>query len=75
MGGVWERMVRSVKETLNALDDRGKLNYEILLTVLADSQRMPKREVCGDHTTYRVPVRRYVLVVSTVNVGSAITTE
>ncbi|XP_058827482.1 uncharacterized protein LOC131687420 [Topomyia yanbarensis] len=38
MGGVWERMVRSVKETMRALDDGRKLNDEILLTVLAETK-------------------------------------
>ncbi|XP_062558013.1 uncharacterized protein LOC134222885 [Armigeres subalbatus] len=37
MGGVWERMVRSVKETMQALEDGHKLNDEILLTVLAET--------------------------------------
>ncbi|XP_053692248.1 uncharacterized protein LOC128740709 [Sabethes cyaneus] len=35
MGGVWERMVRTVKSTLSALDDGRKLTDEILLTSLA----------------------------------------
>ncbi|XP_055589749.1 uncharacterized protein LOC129741947 [Uranotaenia lowii] len=38
MGGVWERMVRSVKESMRALDDGRKLNDEILLTVLAETE-------------------------------------
>ncbi|XP_062704451.1 uncharacterized protein LOC134286794 [Aedes albopictus] len=38
MGGVWERMVRSVKETMRALDDGRKLNDEILVTVLAETE-------------------------------------
>ncbi|XP_058459679.1 uncharacterized protein LOC131435621 [Malaya genurostris] len=38
MGGVWERMVRSVKEAMRALDDGRKLNDEILLTVLAEAE-------------------------------------
>ncbi|XP_058839534.1 uncharacterized protein LOC131695018 [Topomyia yanbarensis] len=38
MGGVWERMVRSVKEALRALDDGRKLNDEILLTVLTEAE-------------------------------------
>ncbi|XP_062713585.1 uncharacterized protein LOC134290455 [Aedes albopictus] len=38
MGGVWERMVRSVKEAIRALDDGRKLNDEILLTVLAEAE-------------------------------------
>lgn len=40
MGGVWERMVRSVKEAMNVLNDGGRLNDEILLTVLADSESL-----------------------------------
>ncbi|XP_062712088.1 uncharacterized protein LOC134289722 [Aedes albopictus] len=36
MGGAWERMVRSVKEAMRALDDGRKLDDEILLTVLAE---------------------------------------
>lgn len=38
MGGVWERMVRSVKEGMRALDDERKLNDEILQTVLAETE-------------------------------------
>lgn len=38
MGGVWERMVRSVKEAIRALDDGRKLNDEILITVLAEAE-------------------------------------
>ncbi|XP_053687168.1 uncharacterized protein LOC128736706 [Sabethes cyaneus] len=38
MGGIWERMVRSVKETIRALDDGRKLNDEILLTVLSETE-------------------------------------
>lgn len=38
MGGVWERMVRSVKEAIRALDDGRKLNDEILMTVLAEAE-------------------------------------
>ncbi|XP_062538891.1 uncharacterized protein LOC134207181 [Armigeres subalbatus] len=37
MGGVWERMVRSVKETMRALDDGRKLTDEILVTTLAEA--------------------------------------
>ncbi|XP_038106615.1 uncharacterized protein LOC119766248 [Culex quinquefasciatus] len=37
MGGVWERMVRSVKECLKVLDDGRKLTDEVLLTVLAEA--------------------------------------
>ncbi|XP_058817250.1 uncharacterized protein LOC131680552 [Topomyia yanbarensis] len=36
MGGVWERMVRSVKVAMRAIDDGRKLTDEILLTVLAE---------------------------------------
>ncbi|XP_055539615.1 uncharacterized protein LOC129726677 [Wyeomyia smithii] len=36
MGGVWERMVRCVKEGMSAIDEGRKLNDEILLTVLGD---------------------------------------
>ncbi|XP_062698771.1 uncharacterized protein LOC134284194 [Aedes albopictus] len=38
MGGVWERMVRSVKEAIRALDDGRKLNDEILVTVLTEAE-------------------------------------
>ncbi|XP_062712190.1 uncharacterized protein LOC115260083 [Aedes albopictus] len=38
MGGVWERMVRSVKEAIRALDDGRKLNDETLLTVLTEAE-------------------------------------
>ncbi|XP_052562904.1 uncharacterized protein LOC120427189 [Culex pipiens pallens] len=40
MGGAWERMVRSVKEALRALDDGRKLNDEILSTSLAEAEDM-----------------------------------
>ncbi|XP_055603751.1 uncharacterized protein LOC129751982 [Uranotaenia lowii] len=40
MGGIWERMVRSVKEALKAFDDGRKLTDEILLTTLAEAQDM-----------------------------------
>lgn len=40
MGGVWERMVRSVKEALRALDDGRKLTDEILSTSLAEAEDM-----------------------------------
>ncbi|XP_055604258.1 uncharacterized protein LOC129752511 [Uranotaenia lowii] len=40
MGGIWERMVRSVKESLKAFDDGHKLTDEILLTTLAEAQDM-----------------------------------
>lgn len=36
MGGVWERMVRSVKEGMKAIDDGRKLTDETLLTVLVE---------------------------------------
>ncbi|XP_055542731.1 uncharacterized protein LOC129728320 [Wyeomyia smithii] len=35
MGGIWERMVRSVKEAMAALDDGQKLTDEILVMALA----------------------------------------
>ncbi|XP_055584897.1 uncharacterized protein LOC129737760 [Uranotaenia lowii] len=38
MGGVWERMVRSVKSVMAALDDGRKHNDEILLTTLAETE-------------------------------------
>ena len=38
VGGVWERIVRSVKEGLNASDDRRRLNDEILITALKDAE-------------------------------------
>ncbi|XP_055588266.1 uncharacterized protein LOC129740589 [Uranotaenia lowii] len=38
MGGVWERMVRSVKEALNTLVDGGKLTDEILNTALVEAE-------------------------------------
>ena len=40
MGGAWERMVRSVKEALRALDDGRKINDEILCTSLAEAEDM-----------------------------------
>ncbi|XP_038117142.1 uncharacterized protein LOC119769264 [Culex quinquefasciatus] len=40
MGGAWERMVRSVKEALRALDDGRKLTDEILSTSLAEAEDM-----------------------------------
>ena len=40
MGGVWERLVRSVKEGLIALDDGRRLNDELLLTVLTDVEHL-----------------------------------
>lgn len=38
MGGVWERMVRSVKECMAVLNDGRKMNDEILMTTLAESE-------------------------------------
>ncbi|XP_058828874.1 uncharacterized protein LOC131688562 [Topomyia yanbarensis] len=38
MGGVWERMVRSIKEALRVLDDGQKLTDEILSTTLAEAE-------------------------------------
>lgn len=38
MGGVWERLVRSVKELLVVLDDGQKLNDEILSTSIAEAE-------------------------------------
>ncbi|XP_065077560.1 uncharacterized protein LOC135700833 [Ochlerotatus camptorhynchus] len=40
MGGIWERMVRSVKEAMRALDDGRKLTDEILVTTLAEAADM-----------------------------------
>uniref|UniRef100_A0A182XPK3 Integrase catalytic domain-containing protein n=1 Tax=Anopheles quadriannulatus TaxID=34691 RepID=A0A182XPK3_ANOQN len=40
MGGVWERLVRSVKEALTVLQDGRKLTDEILKTVLAESENL-----------------------------------
>ncbi|XP_055585330.1 uncharacterized protein LOC129738161 [Uranotaenia lowii] len=40
MGGAWERMVRSVKQVMAALDDGRRLNDEILLTTLAETEDM-----------------------------------
>ncbi|XP_053690919.1 uncharacterized protein LOC128739459 [Sabethes cyaneus] len=40
MGGIWERMVRSVKEAMKALDDGSRLNDEVLLTTLAEAEDM-----------------------------------
>jgi hypothetical protein len=40
MGGIWERMVRSVKEGMKALDDGRTLTDEVLLTVLAEAADM-----------------------------------
>ncbi|XP_055590040.1 uncharacterized protein LOC129752222 [Uranotaenia lowii] len=38
MGGVWERMVRSVKVALNTIVDGGKLTDEILSTALVEAE-------------------------------------
>lgn len=38
MSGVWEQMVRSVKEALRALDDGRKLTDRILSTTLAEAK-------------------------------------
>ncbi|XP_058817455.1 uncharacterized protein LOC131680761 [Topomyia yanbarensis] len=40
MGGIWERMVRSVKAAMMVLDDGRKLTDEILLTTLAEAEDM-----------------------------------
>ncbi|XP_055622190.1 uncharacterized protein LOC129765786 [Toxorhynchites rutilus septentrionalis] len=40
MGGVWERMVRSVKDVMAALDDGRRLSDEILITTLAEAEDM-----------------------------------
>lgn len=40
MGGIWELMVRSVKEAMRALNDGRKLTDEILLTTLAEAADM-----------------------------------
>ncbi|XP_053699180.1 uncharacterized protein LOC128746160 [Sabethes cyaneus] len=40
MGGIWERMVRSVKTAMRALDDGRKLTDEILATILAEAAEM-----------------------------------
>lgn len=40
MGGVWERLVRSVKEALKALDDGKRLTDEILQTVIVEAEDM-----------------------------------
>ncbi|XP_058449081.1 uncharacterized protein LOC131429047 [Malaya genurostris] len=40
MGGVWERLVRSVKEALTALDDGRKLTDEILQTAIVEAEDM-----------------------------------
>lgn len=38
MGGVWERLVRSVKEAMKIFDDGRKLTDEVLLTTLAEAE-------------------------------------
>ncbi|XP_062700576.1 uncharacterized protein LOC115262724 [Aedes albopictus] len=38
MGGVWERMVRSVKEAMTALSDGRRMTDEILVTTLAEAE-------------------------------------
>ena len=40
MGGIWERMVRSVKEAMKALDDGRTLSDEVLSTTLAEAEDM-----------------------------------
>lgn len=40
MGGIWERMVRSVKEAINVLNDGRKLTDEILQTTLSEAEDM-----------------------------------
>ncbi|XP_062541407.1 uncharacterized protein LOC134209436 [Armigeres subalbatus] len=40
MGGIWERMVRSVKEAMKALDDGRTLSDEVLQTTLAEAEDM-----------------------------------
>ncbi|XP_062542310.1 uncharacterized protein LOC134210279 [Armigeres subalbatus] len=40
MGGIWERMVRSVKEAMKALDDGRTLSDEVLTTTLAEVEDM-----------------------------------
>ncbi|XP_058827663.1 uncharacterized protein LOC131687592 [Topomyia yanbarensis] len=40
MGGVWERMVRTVKEVMSVLNDGRRLNDEILLTSLSEAEDM-----------------------------------
>ncbi|XP_062710901.1 uncharacterized protein LOC134288972 [Aedes albopictus] len=40
MGGIWERMVRSVKEALKAFDDGRKLTDEVLQTTLSEAEDM-----------------------------------
>ncbi|XP_062714584.1 uncharacterized protein LOC115266180 [Aedes albopictus] len=38
MGGVWERMVRSVKDAMAVLNDGRRLNDEILITTLTEAE-------------------------------------
>ncbi|XP_062713596.1 uncharacterized protein LOC134290464 [Aedes albopictus] len=38
MGGVWERMVRSIKEAMTALSDGRRMTDEILITTLAEAE-------------------------------------
>ncbi|XP_055613924.1 uncharacterized protein LOC129760308 [Uranotaenia lowii] len=40
MGGVWERLVRSVKDALVALDDGKRLTDEILITAIIEAEDM-----------------------------------
>lgn len=40
MGGVWERMVKSVKAAMKAIDDGRKLTDEVLLTTLSEAEDM-----------------------------------
>ncbi|XP_055526886.1 uncharacterized protein LOC129719516 [Wyeomyia smithii] len=50
MGGVWERMVRSVKEALRVLDDGRRLTDEILFTALAEAE-----DLFNTHIFHRSP--------------------
>lgn len=40
MGGVWERMVKSVKQAMKVMDDGRKLTDEVLLTTLSEAEDM-----------------------------------
>ncbi|XP_062549432.1 uncharacterized protein LOC134214000 [Armigeres subalbatus] len=40
MGGIWERMVRSVKEAMLVLNDGRRLTDEVLLTTLSEAEDM-----------------------------------
>ncbi|XP_055641202.1 uncharacterized protein LOC129778361 isoform X1 [Toxorhynchites rutilus septentrionalis] len=40
MGGIWERMVRSVKEAMKTLDDGRTVSDEVLQTTLAEAEDM-----------------------------------